>query len=73
MELARGYLNPNFSGWKTIPIQTKDLYNEESESEDPVDEKEDELEKKEPEKKRKHNQTDTTGGAQNSSGATHIP
>jgi hypothetical protein len=24
MELARGYLNPHFSGWVTIPIHTKD-------------------------------------------------
>ena len=50
MELARGYLNPTFSGWQTTPSQTKDLHSEDSESEGPVDEEEDELEKEQTEK-----------------------
>ena len=51
MELARGYLNPNISGWKILPSQTKDTQNEESENEDLANEKEDEPKEKDPEKK----------------------
>ena len=60
MELARGYLNPNLSGWKITPSQTKDIPNEESENEDPTDEKEDEPKEKDPEEKRKHTPSNTT-------------
>ena len=35
MELARGYLNPNSSEWKSIPLQTKDLNSEDDENEGP--------------------------------------
>ena len=65
MELARGYLNPNISGWKTVPPQTKDIHSEESENEDLTDAKEDEPKEKDPDKKRKHNQSDTTDETQN--------
>ena len=50
MELARGYLNPNFSGWKTLPSRTDDIRSEESENEDPANEKEDEPNEKDPKK-----------------------
>ena len=65
MELASGYLNPNLSGWKTLPLQTKDIYSEESENEDLADDKKDEPKEKDPEKKRKHNQSDTIDETQN--------
>ena len=50
MELARGYLNPNISGWKIVPSQTKDIHSEESEIEDLANEKEDEPKEKDLEK-----------------------
>ena len=71
MELARGYLNPNFSGWKTLPLQTKDLYSEESENEDLADEKEDEPIEKDPEKN--ENTISQTQQGKHKTGATHIP
>ena len=40
MELARGCLNPNSSDWKSLPLLTKDMNNEDDENEDPVDEEE---------------------------------
>ena len=54
MELARGYLNPNLSGWKITPSQTKDILNEESENEDLTDEKEDEPKEKDLKKTKTH-------------------
>jgi hypothetical protein len=53
MELARGYLNPNFSGLKTVPPQAKDIHSEESENEDLTDAKEDEPKEKDPDTKKK--------------------
>ena len=46
MELARGYLNPNSSDWKNLPLLTKDMNSEDYENEDPLDEKEEKEEKK---------------------------
>ena len=40
MELARGYLNPNSSHWKSLPLLTKDMNSQDVENEDPIDEKE---------------------------------
>ena len=72
MELARGYLNPNLSGWKITPSQTKDIPNEESENEDLTDETEDEPKKKDTEKKRKHTLPDITQMKQKEK-TTHKP
>ena len=56
MELARGYLNPNSSEWKSTPLQTKDLNSEDDENEDPVDEK------RKNEKKRRLKKTEAQSG-----------
>ena len=50
MELARGYLNPNSSDWKSLPLLTKDMNSEDDENEEPVDEKEEKREEKKTEK-----------------------
>ena len=50
MELARGYLNPNSSDWKSLPILTKDMNSEDDENEDPIDEEEEKEEDKRTEK-----------------------
>ena len=54
MELARGYLNPNSSNWKSVPLFTKDMDNHDDENEDPIDEEKKKEEDKRTEKKRKH-------------------
>ena len=51
MELARGYLNPNSSNWKSLPLPTKDMNSEDDENEDPIDEEEEKEEDKRTEKK----------------------
>ena len=71
MELARGFLNPNFSGWKTLPSLTKDLYSEENKNKDLTDENEDESKEKDPEKN--ENTTSQTQQEKHKIGATHIP
>ena len=38
MELARGYLNPNKSNWKSLPLLTKDIDNDDDENDDTTDE-----------------------------------
>ena len=50
MELARGYLNPNSSDWKNLPLLTKDINSEDDENEAPLDEKEEKEEDKRTEK-----------------------
>ena len=50
MELARSYLNPNSSDWKSLPLLTKDMNNEDDENEDPIDEEEENEEDKRTEK-----------------------
>ena len=70
MELARGYLNPNSSNWKSLPILTKDMNSEDDENEDPIDEEEEKEEDKRTEKKRKHSQETNTEGAKEYSNTT---
>ena len=70
MELARGYLNPNSSNWKSLPLLTKDMNSEDDENEDPIDEEEEKEEDKRTEKKRKHSQETNTEGAQSNSNTT---
>ena len=50
MELARGYLNPNSSDWKSLPILTKYMNSEDEKNEDPIDEEEEKEEDKRTEK-----------------------
>ena len=71
MELARGYLNPNLSGWKITPSQTKDIHNEESENEDLTNEKEDEPKEKDLEKN--ENTSYQTQQIKHKKRTTHIP
>ena len=71
MELARGYLNPNLSGWKTVPPQSKDIHSEESENEDLTDAKEDEPKEKDPNKN--ENTTNQTQQMKHKTEITHIP
>ena len=70
MELARGYLNPNSSNWKNLPLSTKDMNNDDGENEDLIDEEEEKEEEKKTEKKRKHNQETNTEGTQSNSNTT---
>jgi len=44
MELARGYLNPNSSNWKNLPLPTKDMNNDDGENEDHMNEEEEKKE-----------------------------
>jgi hypothetical protein len=71
MELARGFLNPNFSGWKTLPSLTKDLYSDENKNKDLTDENEDESKEKDPEKN--ENRTNQTQQMKHKTGTTHTP
>ena len=70
MELARGYLNPNSSNWKSLPLLTKDMDSDDDENEDPIDEEEKKEEDKRTEKKRKHSQETNTEEAQSNSNTT---
>jgi hypothetical protein len=40
MELAGGYLNPNSSYWKSVPLFTKDMNSDDDKNEDHTDEEE---------------------------------
>ena len=71
MELARGYLNPTFSGWETLPSQTEDIHSEENENEDPANENKDEPKGKDPEKN--ENITNQTQQMKHKTRTTHIP
>ena len=70
MELARGYLNPNSSNWKSLPLLTKDVDSDDDMKRDPTDEEEKKEEDKRTENKRKHEQETNTEEAQSNSNTT---